>query len=243
MKVQALKTRIFKEKELLLPFIEKYTGKPKEKSILVVTSKIVALSEGRTVTANDKKTRERVIIEESEFAMPTKYTWLTIKDGMVMMSAGVDESNANGKIILLPKDSFKQAESIRNYLKKKYKLKKFGVIITDSRCLPLRAGITGVALAYAGFRGLKSYVGTPDIFGRILNLSTVDSADSLATAAVFCMGEGKEQRPLAVISEVDVEWCETVRRNELWIDPKEDVYQPLFETIRKLDYKKKKQRS
>lgn len=63
-----------------------------------------------------------------------------------MANAGVDESNANGKIILLPRDSFKSANALRNYFKKKYSLKNFGVIISDSRSLPLRSGITAAVL-------------------------------------------------------------------------------------------------
>ena len=49
MEIKAIKTRIFNENEDLLQFILKYVKKLPEKSVLVVTSKIVALSEGRTV--------------------------------------------------------------------------------------------------------------------------------------------------------------------------------------------------
>ena len=38
-----------------------------------------------------------------------------------MASAGIDESNADGKMILLPKDSFKSAEFIRKELCKNLK--------------------------------------------------------------------------------------------------------------------------
>src|SRR6185369_10169333 len=136
------------------------------KSVVVVTSKIVALSENRTAIAGDEKMKEKLIRQESQFAVRTKYVWLTIKDGMVMASAGIDESNANGKLILLPKDSFKAADTLRKQLQKKYKVTQLGVLITDSRTMPLRSGITGVALGYAGFKGIKDYVGLPDIFGR-----------------------------------------------------------------------------
>lgn len=204
-----------------LPVIE-------EKTILVVTSKIVALSEGRVVEKIDENNKLKIIKQESKFFLPTKYVCLTIKDGMIMANAGVDESNANGRIILLPKDSFKAAMAIRNYFKKKYQLKNFGVIITDSRCLPLRAGITGVALGYAGFKGLKDYRQRLDIFGRRFKISRVDMADSLATAAVLCMGEGDERRPLAIISEAPIEYCNYVNKNELKIDIKEDIYGPML---------------
>jgi len=233
MLVNPIKTRIFKEGENLFNFITSYIKNVSEKSVVVITSKIVALAENRTAIIEDEKTREKLIRAESEFAMHTKYTWLTIKDGMVMSSAGIDESNANGKIILLPKDSFKTASTLRKKLQKKYKIKNLGVLITDSRLMPLRSGVTGVALGYAGFKGIKSYIGTPDIFGRKFHFSRTDIADSLATAAVLVMGEGNEQRPLAVIKQSPIEFCEKIDRKELLIDIQEDMYMPLFSKIPK----------
>src|SRR3989339_1025140 len=227
MKIPPIKTRIFREDENLLEFILQNVKRIPESSILVVTSKIVALSEGRV--AEFKNTKEkirqkiRLIKKESDFALKTKYVWLTIKDGMVMANAGVDESNADGKIILLPKDSFQSADLIRKKLKKIFKLKKLGVLITDSRVFPLRAGTVGVALGYAGFKGVRDYRDTPDIFGRILKMSRTDVADSLATSAVLSMGEGKEQQPLALISDAPALFVDKIDKKELLIDPKEDL--------------------
>lgn len=215
-------------------FIQKQIKKLEEGSVLVITSKIVALAEGRVCEGSDNETRERIIKAESQWAMKTKYTWLTIKDNMVMSSAGVDRSNADGNIILLPKDSFKSAAVIRNKLRKIYGIKNLGVVITDSRLLPLRAGIVGIALGYSGFKGVRDYRGTKDIFGRILKRSRLDIADSLAAAAVLVMGEGAERKPLAVIKNAPVEFCERVDRKELEINIKEDIYQPIFEKIKRI---------
>lgn len=237
MNIKAIYTKLFKEKENLIKFITSEVKRIPDSSVLVVTSKIVALSEGRTVIVKDDKARERIIKAESQFAMRTKYTWLTIKDGMVMSSAGVDESNADGKIILLPKDSFKQATDIRKALMKHYKVKNLGIIISDSRLLPLRAGVVGVALGYAGFKGVRDYRGKEDLFGRKLKFSRTDVADSLATAAVLSMGEGSERKPLALITNPPVAFANKIDKNELKIDIKEDVYQPLFEKIKKIKLK------
>jgi len=231
MKIKTIKTRIFKPDENLFHFMEDYISIITEKSILVVTSKIVALSEGRAVEKVDDRTKEKLIASESDFVLPTKYVCLTIKDGVVMANAGIDESNANGKLILLPRDSFKSAEFIRRELCKKFKIKNLGVLITDSRLFPLRAGVVGVALGYAGFKGIRDYRGTSDIFGERLEISRTDVADSLATAAVLCMGEGSERRPLAIISNAPVEYSDRLDRDELKIDIKEDIYKPLFEQI------------
>ena len=235
--VKAIRTRVFKEGEPLLPFINRYVKKLNDKSILIVTSKIVSLSEGNVREIKTSHTREDLIKAESEFAMRTKYTWLTVKNGMVMSSAGIDESNANGKIVLLPQNSFKTAERLRRELMKRHHIKNLGVIITDSRLLPLRAGVVGVALGWSGCKGVRDYRGKPDIFGRILRLSRTDLADSLATAAVAVMGEGAEQQPLALITGAPVEFKENVDKNELSIDIKEDIYQPLFEKIKRIKLK------
>ncbi|HYC34591.1 MAG TPA: coenzyme F420-0:L-glutamate ligase [Candidatus Paceibacterota bacterium] len=230
MYVKAFKTRLFKEKEDLLGFITSHIKKLSEGDILAVTSKIVALAEGRvkTVTAKEK---DDLIKKESKIALKTKYVWLTVKDNTLMANAGIDESNALGKVILLPRDSFKAAELIRKTLKKHYKLKRLGVVITDSRTEALRRGITGKALSYAGFQGVKDYVGKKDLYGRKFKFESVNVADSLASAAVYEMGEGNESKPLAVIQDVEVKFQEKINKREAMISLKKDMYAPLFKSL------------
>lgn len=229
--IQAKKTRVFKEGENLFAFITNYFKNIPEKSVIVVTSKIVALSENRTAQIKNEKTKEKLIKSESEFAIATKHAWLTITNGVVMASAGIDESNANGKLILLPKNCFRTANFLRNKFKKKYKLKDFGVLITDSRTIPLRAGVTGVALGYAGFSGIKDYRNTPDIFGRKFKFSRTNLADSLATSAVLLMGEGNEQQPLALIKKAPLKFRGVINPQELHINIQDDMYKPLFSKL------------
>lgn len=231
--IKPIKTRVFQEGDDLFIFITDYLKKLPEKSVVVVTSKIVALAEKRTAVVDNVHTKEKLIRRESEFAMPTKYVWLTIKDGTVMASAGIDESNANGKLVLLPKDSFKTARFLRKKLQRKYSVRHLGVLITDSRTIPLRAGVTGVALGYAGFCGIKDYRNTLDIFGRKFKFSRANVADSLAAAAVFVMGEGSEQQPLVLIKKAPIEFCDKIRRKELHIDIQDDMYRPLFSRLSK----------
>ncbi len=234
--VKAIKTEIFQERQNLPEFLFKYLPELKDGDMVVVTSKIVSIADGRVVAKENSKTREKLIESESDYAMKTKYGWVAIKDNMVMAGAGIDESNADGKIILLPKDSFKSAAKLRRDLMKRYKLKKLGVLITDSRMLPLRSGTTGVAMGYAGFKGQKDYRGTKDLFGRVNKVSRVSVADSLAAAAVLEMGEGDEAKPIAVIRQAPVQFVDRVDRRALDVDPKEDLYQPLFERIKRIRY-------
>ncbi|TAK05097.1 hypothetical protein EPO33_03880 [Patescibacteria group bacterium] len=229
--VRAIKTRVFLEGENVHHFIAEHVRLLHERSILVVTSKIVALAEGRTATPASEEEKAALIRSESSLAIPTTYCWLTVRDGMVMPSAGVDESNGNGKTILLPRDSYVAASALRETLLKTCKLRHLGVLVTDSRTLPLRAGVTGVAMGYAGFRGIRDYRGKPDIFGRLLRMSRTNVADSLAAAAVLLMGEGAEQQPLAIVEDAPVEFSDIVDRGELAIDIRDDMYRPLFTNI------------
>lgn len=231
--IRPIKTRVFCEGEDLFTFITHYFKELKEKSVVIVTSKIVALAEKRTFIAKNEQSKQDLIIAESEIAIPTKYTWLTVKDKMVMAAAGIDESNANGKLILLPKDSYKTAQKLCITLKKKYRVKNLGVLITDSRTTPLRLGVTGVAIGYAGFCGIIDYRGKPDIFGRKLEYSRTNIADSLATSATLVMGEGNEQQPLAIIEKAPIKFSDKINRDELTIDIQDDMYRPLFSKLPK----------
>jgi F420-0:gamma-glutamyl ligase len=127
---------------------------------------------------------------------------LTIKNNLLVGAAGIDESNANGYFSLWPNDPQKSANAIRDYLTKKNNLSHIGVILTDSKLTPLRWGVTGYAIAHSGFVALKNYIGQPDIYGRKLHAEQSHIPDSLASAAVLAMGEGNEQQPLAVITEI-----------------------------------------
>ena len=233
MQVRPIKTRVFKENENLVSFIRSHIPKLKEGSVLVITSKIIGLAEGRTIRDTSEKSKERAVKAESERAIKTKWVWLTLKDGMAMANAGLDASNADGKFILLPKDSFVCAKKARAILKKAYGVKKLGILITDSRTTPLRAGVTGVALGYAGFKAVHDYRKEKDIFGRPFKYEQSNIADGLAAAAVLVMGEGKERIPLTVIEGAPVVFTENVNRKELVIPLQDDMYLPFLSKLLK----------
>jgi len=228
MNVRPIKTRIFKENEDLFLFITGHIRTLKEGSVLAVTSKIVALSEGRVAIAKDAAQKARIIRNESEWAIPAKYAWLTFKDGIIMANAGIDDSNANGKLILLPKNSFDAARKLHRKLRAHYGIRKLGIVITDSHVRPNRSGIIGIALGYAGFQGIKDYRGSSDIFGRKMKITQLNIADSIATACVLVMGEGRERRPLSIVEDAPVKFTNRVDKKELLIEMKDDMYSSLF---------------
>ena len=230
MRITPIKTRTFVEGEDLSAFICEHIPRLKDGSIVVVASKIVALAEGRVIELDSDEGKEPLIRRESTWMRHVFGPWwLTVRDGTVVVNAGIDESNAEGKLILLPEDSFESAQMLYTSLLQNTSIRNFGIIITDSRIMPLRAGVVGVALGYAGFKGVKDYRGTPDLFGRPMEVTQTDIADSLATAATLVMGEGSESQPLAIIEDAPVEWTPEVDRNELKIPRDQDMFRHLFE--------------
>lgn len=203
--VHAVKThKITREDTDIFKILDTYILDLKEYSILAVTSKIVSICEGKILKMEDSVDKEKLIKESSQFYLPrasSKYNIsFTLTNNILSASAGIDESNGNGFYILWPENPQESANKIRDYLVQKFKLKNFGVVITDSKTSPLRWGVTGIALAHSGFLALKDYAGEPDLFGRAFVYEKLNISDSLASAAVLEMGEGSEQTPLAVIS-------------------------------------------
>ena len=48
------------------------------------------------------------------------------------------------------------------------------------------------------------------------------------------MGEGREQQPLAIITSAPIEFVEKIDKKELMLDPRDDLYLPLFKNIGKI---------
>lgn len=176
-----------------------------EGSVVAITSKVVSLCENNVVPLGDVD-KEDLIVQESNLYLPathSKYGYhFTITNNTLISVAGIDESNGDGHYVLWPKDSQATANQVRRYLKERFGLQKVGVVITDSTSHPLRRGAVGITLAHSGFAALHDYVGKPDLFGKPFRVSHADIAGGLTAAAVLQMGEGAEQTPLAIISDV-----------------------------------------
>ena len=230
-----IRTSVFHQGDDLIEFILRaLDGKAiKEKSILAITTKIVSLAEGRVVAKKDID-KKSLIRQEADFYLGEigQGISLTIKQGLLMAAAGIDESNSeNGDYILHPRDLFVSAQKIRHALQEKLKLQDLGIILTDSRTNPLRLGVMGVGLAWAGFYPLRNLVGTEDIFGRPLKMTKVNLVDSLAAMAVLMMGEAAEQCPLCLIENAAVEFTDDPSEQEFILSPEDDVYRSLYQAL------------
>lgn len=212
----------------------------KERTIICVASKIVAIHQGRCVLMNEVSGKSELIQKEADYAIPAEespgaHTTLTITEGSIIGSAGIDRSNGNGYYILWPKETHKIAWEIRKFFIERDGLKECGVIILDSHSSPLRRGATGFSIGFAGFQPLKSYVGVPDIFDNQMKTEVENIVDALAGTASVVMGEGSEQTPVALITDLQsLVFDEKDYSNEVVVSLEEDTYYPL--TKKFLDY-------
>ncbi len=228
MQVTAIHTDLFTEGTDLPAFIARFIPAVQEKTVVAVSSKVVALWQKNTVAYESPAQKERLIYAHSQAALKTPLAWLTIKDGMIMTNAGIDESNITGKLVLLP-DCYACAEQLRTALRQTWNVRQLGIVVTDSMILPLRAGVIAAAVGYAGFKGVNDLRGHKDLVGKPLKTTLVDVADSLATAAALMMGEADEQCPLCVIEDAPVVFTENTDRNEIQYPVEDDLYSPLLQ--------------
>lgn len=217
--------------EHLEPLVAK--GLVLEGCVLAVTSKIAALAE-RAIIAKSEATKAEVIAREADYDLGDigHGVRLTIKDGLFIPSAGIDESNAEGNFyILYPRKPYEVSRDLRHAIIKHFGLKNFGIILTDSHTMPLRRGVTGIGLSYWGFRASVKLVGTEDLFGRAFAMTYINNLDSLAVTAVAVMGEGVESRPLAILHPEGLEFYEGCDRDQLEIAVEEDLYAPIYKNL------------
>ncbi len=229
-----LKTRKFlPPKDNLFELLDNYLPKLKDKDILVITSKIVAIGQGRTVKVTPQTNRIALIKKEADAYLADNPNSLTVKDHTLTPFSGVDRSNANGYYVLWPKNPHAEAKKIWAYLAKKFSLKQFGIIIADSFCLPFRWGHLGISLGFFGFNPLKSYAGQTDIFGRKLVRHNSNLVDALAALAVVHMGEGSEQTPLCLIRVFNqIKFDQKDYSRKFYISPADDIYTPLLSNLK-----------
>ncbi len=199
---------------------------PVDGDILVIAQKIVSKAEGRQLlladiepsaaavklaseTAKDPRLVE-LILRESSAVIRTAPGVIIVRHrlGIISANAGIDQSNishANGECaLLLPEDPDRSALGLREALQQEF-CKNLGVIVSDSMNRPWRLGTVGYAIGSAGITVLEDFRGDTDIFGRELQVTMTNRADSIATAAMLVMGETSERVPAALVRGFPVE--------------------------------------
>ncbi|MCH9677080.1 MAG: coenzyme F420-0:L-glutamate ligase, partial [Actinomycetia bacterium] len=155
--------------------------------VVVITSKVVAKCEGRTVY--EVSDRESAIAGESVRVVATKVhargttTIVETNTGLILAAAGIDASNTDpDTIVLLPADPDHSARTIREQLQAQTGLT-VGVVITDTLGRAWRLGVTDHAIGAAGIHVLDDLTGKPDAFNRTLEMTVVAVADEIAAAS------------------------------------------------------------
>ncbi|HSW81536.1 MAG TPA: coenzyme F420-0:L-glutamate ligase [Candidatus Saccharimonas sp.] len=217
-------------------FLDKYIVELHEGTVVAIAAKVVSMCENRVVPMAGVEKND-IIKQQTAYYLPREdnpyNVTLSITHNLLVAAGGVDESNADDNYVLWPADLQASVNQIRGHLAQKFNLKSIGVVMTDSTTRPFQWGTTGLGIAHSGFAALKSYIGTPDIFGREMMFQNNNIMNGLAAAAVLLMGEGSEQTPLAIIQ--DVPFVEFQPRNPtdqelatLRISIDEDIYSPLL---------------
>jgi F420-0:gamma-glutamyl ligase len=240
MQIIPIKTRIINPpQDDIYGVIDEFCPELKENDVLLITSKILSIHQGRCISMQEVHDKDELIKKEADYFIPREecpgqLAILTIKNNTLIASAGIDESNANGHYIMWPEFPEKEAEKICNYLKEKFSLNKLAVIITDSHSIPLRYGVLGISIGFYGLEPFNDYRGKQDIFGKILKMSQSNVVDSLATIGVLAMGEGDEQKPMAIIRDAEaISFTNENKFSDVYVPIKEDIYFPILEKFYK----------
>lgn len=226
------------QQDTIIEIVDKYMPKLADKSVVLISSKIVSLCEGNVADPNTT-TKDDLIKERAEYYLDrsaSKYgSMFTITKNTLIPGCGIDKSNGNGQFVLWPKDPPKTASEIHQFLLTKNNINSLGVIITDSVSKPMRLGTVGLSLAHKGFEELNSYIGKDDLFGDEMQVSRANIAEGLANSAVLVMGEGAEQTPLVIINDAPFVQFNNNAEGSCYNNPpntyKDDLYAPFLNNV------------
>src|ERR1700751_187112 len=194
---------------------------PRGGDVFVLAQKIVSKAEGRTVDlATVEPSNEAIelaasvqkdprlvqlILSESVRVVRAKPGLLIVEHrlGFVMANAGVAQSNlaspdAPQQALLLPVDPDGSAAVLMRRLSQRFGVP-VAVIVNDSFGRAWRRGTCGVAIGAAGLPSLMDLRGSPDLFGRELQVSITGHAYEIAAAASLVMGQGAEGQPVVLV--------------------------------------------
>src|SRR3989344_9578588 len=135
MQVKAYKTKKIVAGDDLYKTLDEYLPKLEERTIVIITSKIISICQGDVIKNDGRIDKKSLIKKEADLYIDVESEYgialPTIKNNILLTNAGVDESNANGYFVLWPKNIDESIAAIWEYLRKKNNIKNLGVIVTD----------------------------------------------------------------------------------------------------------------
>ncbi len=225
--------RLNPPKDDLLSVLDTTLPSLKEGDIVLVTSKVVAIDEGRCVLKTEAS-KEMLTRAESDYYLESKKTGktlpLTIAHNALVYRAGIDEENSGEYYTLLPKDPLASAVRLRAHMQKKTQITQLGVVVTDSVVLPLRAGVTSIALGVAGFEAARFHAEDErDLFGNPVVRTSTNVADSLAAGGAVVSGEASESIPIVIVRAAPkVTFTDGKNVEESEIPLEKDLFSPIL---------------
>ncbi len=176
--------------------------------VVVVTSKVVAKSEGRVVPFDGTDEGKARIVEAETVRLLRRRGELRITEtahGFVNANAGVDLSNADdGTAVLLPVDPDRSARRIRAELGRRG-APEVAVVVTDTFGRAWRNGVTDVAIGSAGLTPILDLRGTLDDGGKMLRATEVAIVDEIAAAANLVLAKDAGT-PFALVRGIEERW-------------------------------------
>ncbi|MDG7015974.1 MAG: coenzyme F420-0:L-glutamate ligase [Nitrososphaerota archaeon] len=218
--------------------------------ILVISSKFIAISEGRIIDLERVMPGGDAVILSRRLNMPPELCelvirecdevvggvsgfMLTLKEGLLTPNAGIDKSNIeHGRVVLYPRNPFESASSLVEEMRFRRGVG-IGVVVSDSRLMPTRKGTVGVALAAAGVEAIVDLRGKPDLFGNVLRVTSQAIADDLCSGAQVLMGEANETVPVVLVRGLGTNSGRQYPMSSFAVDPGQCVY------MRSLGYRAK----
>ena len=235
MLITPIRTRkLIPPKDDLFALLDESLKDLRERDILLVASKIVAIHQGKCVRVEDADYTELIKQEADKYFPPAnkKSPPVTLMENTFVARAGIDENNGNGFYILWPEEPTKAAKEIAKHLKKKHELKNLAVLIVDSHSTPLRGGSIGVSIGGSGIEPLIELKEKKDIFGRPASYKS-NVVDAIAAAGVLNMGETNEQTPLCIVRDLpeSVVFTDKDVYHTVFVKPEHDMYQSVMKGL------------
>lgn len=216
-------------------------GRLVDGDILVVSSKFMAVSEGRVVDLGTVVPGEDALSQSKRLGMPPELCELVIREsdeviggvsgfllalreGLLTPNAGIDKSNVeHGNVVLYPRRPLESAVSLVEEMRFRRGVE-VGVVVSDSRLMPTRRGTVGVALAAAGMEAIVDLRGRSDLFGNVLKVTSQAVADDLCSGAQVVMGEANESVPIVLVRGVGGSVGRRYPMSSFSVDPEQCMY-------------------
>lgn len=179
--------------DCLVAALDRARFSPASGDVVVVASKVVALTEGAVATppqrppehvlhAGDRRRATAATVAARIVADDPRALVVATHHGFVCANAGIDASNVSDGMLELPANPDASARRLRKAVADRLGID-VGVVVSDTFGRAWRMGQTDVALGVAGTAAVHDQRGGHDLHGRRLDVTVVAVADEIAAAA------------------------------------------------------------